>query len=238
MLTDILLILATAQAVTASGITLSTDYVDLVRRRDIGAGNPLVLNTSIVSAPTAAGAEGASIDFRLIGLHDTVLSRALCTATITTNVCGLAAAAAHGYAAGTPVQASAVTTTGLVVNRVYFVTGGATLLTTSFKLSSSLALALAGTSDVVISATNTWTLTHVPTVYAATGPIVRELLLIGRRFVANTSAHVGPNGMPAPRYVFGAAVTTSTFTNGTYSMQLVESATDQLRFYPGGFSLA
>lgn len=237
MLTDLYGLLATAMAVTASGITLSTDYVDTqaAQLRDVGAGEPLVLNTSVVTAPSAAGAAGTTMAFALIGLHDTQLTRTLVPGAIATDLFTLAN---HGFPTGAPIFVTTISAAnGLTANQIYFVIR---VSADTFKVATTLANAKAGTAvDLTTNDGATVTINHVPTYYAHTGPIVRELLLAGRRFVALSQAQIDPKeGLPLPRYVFGAAITTNTFTGGTYTMTLVESTSDQMRFYPGGFTLA
>jgi len=62
MMTDALLQLATAQAVTTTAV--STNTLDLSQARDIGAGKDLLVAITVDEAATAAGA--ATVDFQVI----------------------------------------------------------------------------------------------------------------------------------------------------------------------------
>jgi hypothetical protein len=62
MLTDALLQLSSAQAVTASAV--STNTIDLSQARDLGPGEDITISISVDIAATAAGA--ATVQFQLI----------------------------------------------------------------------------------------------------------------------------------------------------------------------------
>lgn len=70
MLTDALLTLSSAQAVTASAV--SSNAIDLSQNRDIGAGEDLYAIFSVDTAPTAAGA--ATVRFQVISASDAALT--------------------------------------------------------------------------------------------------------------------------------------------------------------------
>lgn len=62
MITDALLLLSSAQAVTASAV--STNTIDLLQARDLGAGTDLYAHFTVDVAATAAGA--ATVTFQII----------------------------------------------------------------------------------------------------------------------------------------------------------------------------
>lgn len=62
MITDALLLLSSAQAVTASAV--STNTVDLSAVRDVGPGEPVEVDVTVDSTATAAGA--ATVTFQVI----------------------------------------------------------------------------------------------------------------------------------------------------------------------------
>lgn len=62
MITDALLLLSSAQAVTASAV--STNTIDLGTARDIGSGEPLEVDVTVDTTVTAAGA--ATVTFQVI----------------------------------------------------------------------------------------------------------------------------------------------------------------------------
>lgn len=63
MITDALLLLASAQAVTASAV--STNTIDLGTARDVGSGEPIYAVITVDQTVTAAGA--ATVNFQVIG---------------------------------------------------------------------------------------------------------------------------------------------------------------------------
>ena len=63
MITDKLLTVSDAQAVTSSAV--STDVIDLGVARDIGAGFPVKMYFNVTEAVTASGA--ATVEFQVIG---------------------------------------------------------------------------------------------------------------------------------------------------------------------------
>lgn len=70
MITDQLLKVSAAQAVTASAV--STDKVDLSVARDIGEGEGLYMNFSVDTTATAAGA--ATVEFQVVVADDAALT--------------------------------------------------------------------------------------------------------------------------------------------------------------------
>lgn len=70
MITDILLKVSAAQAVTASAV--STDKVDLSQNREIGEGEDLYMNFSVDTAFTAAGA--ATLECQVVVADDAALT--------------------------------------------------------------------------------------------------------------------------------------------------------------------
>ena len=94
----------------------------------------------------------ADYNFKVVANDD--LPVATVTATITIATPGVVSWTAHGFAAGTAVvfTTTGALPTGLVADTTYYVCSGATLLTDSFSVSSSLANATAGT-DIDTSGT-------------------------------------------------------------------------------------
>lgn len=85
MITDKLLLVSSAQAVTASAV--STDKVDLSQARDIGEGEDLFMLFSVDTAFTAAGA--ATMEMQVVVADD---------AALTTNVTVIGTTGAIGKA--------------------------------------------------------------------------------------------------------------------------------------------
>lgn len=124
-------IAANADSVPTNAPTAISDVVDLSVVRDAGAGKPVYLRIECTEAPVAEviAAEGLPT-----------------TCVVATNVF---TAVAHGLNQGTPVELSEIVSlTGLEVATTYFICVASA---DTFKLASTLALALANAPDVDVT---------------------------------------------------------------------------------------
>lgn len=128
----------------------------------IAAGGIAVLADSISGTTTNDEATAGRVGEVLTNTAD--FATAGITATMTTASPTVVTMTAHGQAAGAAVwftNSGGALGTGLVVNTNYYITSGS-VTTNTFKLSSTMALAMAGTSDMNVTIAGTGTQTGHP----------------------------------------------------------------------------
>lgn len=118
--------------------------------------------------------------------------------------------ASHGLVAGTPVVITANAPTGMVLNTVYYVSSGATLLANSFAVCSTYANAIAGTGQIATSgSTSTATIKVVTTrisitqtgIYQVNGEAITTATVTGLSQLGKNGAQLA--SFPAGYHVNG-----------------------------------
>jgi len=215
MITDNAIIMATAEAVpngaaapgglggnTITGGATTPYTIDLLQSSNpIGSGiddigsTQIEMNVSITTAFTTTSPV-ATLEFQLVSVPilPSLLSNATTsgkllsgsfTATVASSTWG---AAAHGLQLGTPLYFSAIgTVTGVTTNTLYFAVPSDA---NNFKVATSLANALAGTT-VTLGGTNAaCTTVFMPAVHATTGAIPTVFLKAGARILGTSMRQV------------------------------------------------
>lgn len=203
----------TGQVITAALSTVSEDSIDLLANKDIGLGRGIT----------------AVVNF-VLGLVSTRVG-ASATVVVATDVCTLAS---HGLQTGSPLILVTATTitTGFTLGRVYY---AVPLTSSTFKLATTLTLALAGTPDVDFGAADgSFTFTAIPElevqviaantaalsteiqVLATTGKVqgrVAQPVVIGTNVITYPVNDPLPEGTPV---TIAGTLTGSGLTAGTY----------------------
>lgn len=132
---------AASQAITATA--LSTDYLDQLAKRDLGAGRGLCIATTVTTAFAATYSSDAV------------------TTTIATELFTLAT---HGLLVGQPIVFdTVVTTTGVTEGTVYYVTYSDNTDASNFCIATTKANALAGTVALIAGGDGTANVTTLNT---------------------------------------------------------------------------
>lgn len=195
MITDNGLRLATAEVTPnggaspgglgAASVSLALDESGLTTRirtfRDIGAGQTISLAFNVTTAFTCS-TFGATLEFQLVSLpiaaslltNATTSGKALWLNSVPLDIADgdpdladTLTIVGHGLPLGTPIHLSnLVTTTGVATSTIYYV-----VPTTAdrFKLATSLANAIAGTTIDLQTGDGTATVNFIPTIHGASG---------------------------------------------------------------------
>lgn len=232
---DQALVFSAAQTITASAI--SQNNIPIAPSRDLFSGSPV--RARIHWNGTLATA--TSVDVRLEATTKPLLWPNG-TAVTVQNSGDTVTLAAHGLAVGTEVFFASYGGGGLVNATVYYVTNPTT---NTFQLSSTTALALAGTADIAPDADDaSVTMEQYRLTLASTGAVsiarwnalkhaTLEVPTIARALEPSTPLLGGAAGADDANYLsLQIVVAGSNLSGATLSAELDLIATDPFKYYP------
>ena len=238
MYTDVFTRLADAQAVTVAAFTANN--IDLSLARDIGEGTEL----SMVFSPSSTLAGTATLQCQAV-VSDYPLQIFAQTVTISNGTPAVItlASGSHTMVTGSPIQFATTSAlpTGLAVATTYYVIN--TGSTTTFRVASSLANALAGTAIATSSAgSGTHTASQSGYQYVGDAGTFTTTEIIPATGAAPASPivlEINPKiAKYGARYLSGLFYFTSgSFSAGTWNVDVVHNIQDGRKFHASGFKV-